>query len=113
MNSSVLCFGKTPIAKKSMDKRGGVSRFCVDNFLSHCAENFRRRESLSVSLVSDIKKFGEGGNINIFRLNFFCLLLPNNFVGEHFSISIISGTDKVCIRGGRGINFFRRKFFVS
>ena len=28
--------------KKFMDKRGGVSRFSVEIFLSHSAENFRR-----------------------------------------------------------------------
>ena len=28
--------------KKFVDKRGGVSRFSVENFVSHIAENFRR-----------------------------------------------------------------------
>ena len=79
MNSSVLCFRKTPIAKKSMDKRGGVSRFCVDNFLSHCAENFRRTDSLSVSLVSDIKKFGEGGEYQYFPSKFSLSLTAEQF----------------------------------
>ena len=41
----MLCFRKFPVAKKFMDKRGegGVSRFSVENFLSHSAEKFRRR----------------------------------------------------------------------
>ena len=39
----VLCFNKLPVAKKIMDKReGGISRFSVENFLSHNAENFRK-----------------------------------------------------------------------
>ena len=39
----MLCFRKFLVAKKFMDKReGGVSRFSVENFLSHSAENFRR-----------------------------------------------------------------------
>ena len=33
-NPSVLCFRKIPVAK-FMDKRGGVSRFSIENFLSH------------------------------------------------------------------------------
>ena len=41
--TSVLCFRKFPVANKFMDKKGGgVSRFSVENFLSHSAENFRR-----------------------------------------------------------------------
>ena len=28
--------------RKSLDKRGGVSRFSIESFLSHSAENFRR-----------------------------------------------------------------------
>ncbi len=35
---SVLCFRKFPVAKKFMDKRGGASRFSVENCLSHRAE---------------------------------------------------------------------------
>ena len=39
----MLCFRKLPVAKKFMDKRGGgVSRFSVENFLSHSAEKCRR-----------------------------------------------------------------------
>ena len=51
--------------EKFIKKRGqGVSRFCVQNFLSHSAENFRRGESFSVSLISGIEKVwirGGGG----------------------------------------------------
>ena len=53
----------------------GVSRFSVENFLSHSAENLSR--------------------------------------GESFSVSLISGIEKVWIRGGGSIKIFRRKFFVS
>ena len=41
VNPSVLCFRKFPVAKKFVDKKGGVSRFCVDSFLSHSAEKSR------------------------------------------------------------------------
>ena len=50
MNSSVLCFGKTPFAKKSMDKRGGGGvrsiKILLLKFLSHSAEKFRRGNPL-------------------------------------------------------------------
>ena len=38
----MLCFRKFPVEKKFMDKRGEVSRFCFEIFLSHSAEKFRR-----------------------------------------------------------------------
>ena len=33
--------------------------------------------------------------------------------GEHFSVSLISGIEKVWIRGGGSIEILRGKFFVS
>ena len=42
----------------------------------------------------------------------FCLTVPKNFVGEPFSVSLISGTEKVWIREG-GIKIFSQFFFVS
>ena len=43
VNPSVLWFRKFPVAEKYMDKMGGgVSRFCVEDFLSHSAEKFLR-----------------------------------------------------------------------
>ena len=53
---------------------GGVSRFSIENFLSHTAENFRRGESFSVSLISGIEKFyASEGYVTIFDFlsNFF------------------------------------------
>ena len=53
---------------------GGVSRFSVENFLSRSAENFRRGESFSVSLISGIEKFyASEGYVTIFDFlsNFF------------------------------------------
>ena len=39
----MLCFRKFLVAKKFMDKREEeVSRFSVENFLSHSAEKIRR-----------------------------------------------------------------------
>ena len=41
-NCFVLCFRKLPVSKKIMHKRGGLSRFSVECFLYHNAENFGR-----------------------------------------------------------------------
>ena len=40
-NPFVMCFRKLPLAETIMDKRGGVSRLSVAEFLSHNAENLR------------------------------------------------------------------------
>ena len=71
-----------------MHQRGGggegVSRFSVENFLPHSAENLSRGESFSVSLISGIEKFyASEGYVTIFDFlsNFFCLTVPKIFVG--------------------------------
>ena len=92
---------------------GGVSRCSVESFLSHIAENFRRgilyccfnfahRKSLE-------KRWAEYQDSTS---NFFCLTVPKYFVVEPFSISIISGIEKVSIRGGVS-RFSVEFFFVS
>ena len=35
------------------------------------------------------------GSIKIFAQNFFCLTVPKNFIGEPFSVSLISGTERL------------------
>ena len=75
MNPSVLCFRKIPVAKKFLDKGGGVSNFCVESFLSHSAERFRK-EPLSLSLFSAVGKvwmrgWGGGGVSKFSVENFF------------------------------------------
>ena len=50
-----------------------MSRFSVESFLSHSAENFRRwTEPFSVSLISGIENFyASEGYVTIFRRKFF------------------------------------------
>ena len=43
----------------------------------------------------------------------FCLTVPKDFVGESFSVALISGTEKIWRRGGGCIKTLRRKFIVS
>ena len=47
------------------------------------------------------KKFGSGGGgYQDSPSKIFCLTVPRIFVGEPFSVSLFSGTEKVWIRGG-------------
>ena len=51
-----------------------------------------------------------------FPLNIFRLLVPKNEVGEPFTHSLISGIEKVWMRGCRGggnVKIFRQNFLVS
>ena len=86
---------KFTVGKKFMDKRGGggggggVSRFSVENFLSHSAENFRR------GILHCCINFGyrkgldkRGGGPQDFPSKIFCLTVPKNFVQEPFSVSL-------------------------
>ena len=92
---------------------GGVSRFSVGNFLSHSAENFRRGEPFSVSLISGTEKVwirGGRGSIKIFRRSF-CLTVPKHFIGKHFGVV----SEKFFYRkfsciGGAGASRFCRNF---
>ena len=62
-NPSVLRFRKNSVAKKFMDKRGGVSRPSVENSLSHSAEE-SHREPLCAAFqkISDSEKvYGKEG----------------------------------------------------
>ena len=63
------------------------------------------------------KKFMDkrGGEYQDFPSNFSCLSVPKNAIGEPLSLSLISGIEKVWMRGwgGGGVKIFRRKFLVS
>ncbi len=100
-------------------RRGGeVSRFSVNNFLSHSAdENFRRRILYCCITFGYRKSLEErGGRYKDFPSTIFCLTVPTkNSVGESFIVVLISGIEKVWSRGGEvgSIKVFRRKYFVS
>ena len=93
---TLLSFTKFLVSKKFMDKRGGgVSRFSVKNFLSHSAEKFRRGTLQCVTDFGYRKVLCFRGLCQDFPSKVFCLTVPKNFVGELFSVSLISGTEKI------------------
>ena len=55
-NPSVMCVRKFLVAKKFMDKKGGVSTFSVGNFSVTVPKNFIG-EPFTASLIPGIKKF--------------------------------------------------------
>ena len=54
-----------------------------------------------------------GRGLSFFPLKFFCFTVPKIFVGEYFTVALISDTEKIRRRGGGGIKILRRKCFVS
>ena len=98
MNTSVLGFRKTPVAIMSMDERRQVvSRFSVENVLSHSVKKIRSGESFSVSLFSGIKKI-YASEVYVRTFDFLSkifLTVLKSTVWEPFRVSLISGTEKV------------------
>ena len=70
-------------------------------------------EPFSLSLVSGIEKVwmrGWGGECRDFPSKFSCLTVKKTFVGEHFGVSEISGSENFCASEGRVMKFLRRIF---
>ena len=90
-------------AAKVWIREEGLSRFSVENYLSHSAEKFRGwRKSFCVSFILGIDKVWTRGGKQYqdFAPKFFCLTVPKKFVREPFIVSLISGMEKIfCFRG--------------
>ena len=53
---------------------------------------------------------GRGGGYQHFPSKNFCLKVPKFSVGKPFSVSLISGIEKVWITGGRGLGVVLSRF---
>ena len=53
------------------------------------------------------------GEVSRFSFKTFCLTVPKNAVGESFSLSLISGIEKVWMRGWGGVSRLSVEVFVS
>ena len=92
--------------------RRGASRFSVENFLSHSAEKFCRAILHCCNNFGYRKNLDERGEYQDFPWKSFCLTVPKRFVGQFLTVAIISGIEKVWIRGG-GHQVFPSKIFLS
>ena len=100
--------------RKCLDKKGGVSRFSVEKFLSHSPENFRRGIVYCCIIFGDRKTLDKrGGEYQDFLSKIFRLTVRKISVGESFTVALISVTEKVWIERGGSFKVFRRTFFVS
>ena len=83
---SVLCFGKSPLSKKFLDKKEGVGGSIQKVFrflLSHSAGKFRRANLLCVRNTLLSKKLmdkGEKEGVSRYSVRFFCLIGRKVFI---------------------------------
>ena len=73
---------------------GGVSRFSFEKILSHSTENFRRLILSCFINFGYRKGLDKRGGVSRYSVEVFCFTVPKNFVGEPFSVSLISGIEK-------------------
>ena len=100
--------------RKSLCIIGGITIFRRKFFVSQCGK-------ISWASFQCFRKFGVSKNfmhnrgITIFRRKFFVSQCRKIFVGGgSFSVSLILGTEKIWIRGGRGsIKIFRRSLYLT
>ena len=90
-----------------------MSRFSVENDLSHSAEK-SRSGILSLSLISDIenvwmRRWWVG--LKVFRQKFL-LTAPKNFVGQPFSVSLVSGIETFYASEGY-VTIFQQLFCLA
>ncbi len=82
------------VPEKFGKQGGGVSRFSFEKILSHSTENFRKVILPCCINFGYRKGLGKKGGVSRYSVEVFCFTVPNNFVGEPFSISLISGIEK-------------------
>ena len=73
---------------------GGVSTFSVGNVLSCSAENIRRGILYCCSSFGYWKSLDKKRGVSRLSVEIFCSTVPKKFVGEPFSVSLISVIEK-------------------
>ena len=110
----MLCVRKILVTKKFMGNRGGgggVSRFCLDFFLSHSAKKLVGYP-FRVSLISGIENFyASEGYVTIFCRSFLSHS-AENFRRACFRLSLLSGLENFYASEGY-VTIFFRIFFVT
>ena len=92
------------VSKKVWIRRVGVSRYSVENFLSHSAEKFRRGILYCCSIFGYRESLDRTGRWKYqdFPSKKFCLTVSKSHVGESFIVALISGSEKVYGQQGGG-----------
>ena len=89
-----------------------MSRFSVEVFVSQYRKTLQGNPSLLCFRNFPVAKKFEVKRGSITASKNFCLTVPKNFVGEPFSVSLLSGIENFYALEGYVTNF-QRKLFVS
>ena len=111
--ASLICFRKFGVSKNFMHNRG-ITIFRRKFFVSQCRKiSWASLQCFRKFEVS--KTFMHNRGYHNFPSKIFCLTVPKNFrSGGSFSVSLISGTEKIWINGGgRGASRFSVEVFSS
>ena len=92
------------VSEKVWIRRVGVSRFSIENFLSHSAEKIRRGILYCCSNFGYRESLDRTGRWKYqdFPSKKFCLTVSKSHVGESFIVALISGSEKVYGQQGGG-----------
>ena len=90
---------------------GGTSRFSDESFLSHSAENFRRRIFYCCNNFGYQKSLDKRGVIKIFH-RLFLSHSAEKLRRESFTVATASGMGKLCIKVG-SVKIFHLNFLSS
>ena len=71
-----------------------MSRSSFEKILSHSTENFRRVILSCFNNFGYRKGLDKEGGVSRFSVEVFCFTVPKSFVGEPFSVSLISVIEK-------------------
>ena len=80
--------------KKIMHKRGHITIFSRNFYVSQCRKSPRGNATNFVKISAFKKFYGRKGGYHVFQSKIFGLTFPKNFVKELFSFSLISGIKK-------------------
>ena len=85
------------VSEKVWIRRLGVSRYSVENFLSHSAEKIRRGILYCCSNFGYRESLDRTGRWKYqeFPSKNFCLTVPKSHVRESFIVALFSGSEKV------------------
>ena len=96
-----FCFPEIFWYRKNLWIRGGISRFSVEIFMSHSAENFRKEILLFLRKFLLSKSFMDKKGVSRFSVENFLSHSAEKFCGHPFNVSENLGYRKIlCIIGG-------------
>ena len=109
--ATILFFRMVGVSKNFMPKKG-KSQLSVENLLSHIMEELDGRTFLCFKRILVLGIFmDKGRKCQIFPSILLCLTVPKIFVVESFSVSLISGFQKLFGKRGREYHGLPSNFF--